>query len=157
EQLLRIGQVDSHLGWHGCLLPTLHRPIRRRPCRPRAICHEHRSASSRRDIVGSSARGHPPATTMDVLKSHLDFLASHPFAVVFCSSLIEAAGIPFPSRVILILAPAFLATDGDLVRLILVATIGSVLGDHGPYLAGRLAGLRMLALYCKLTLASDRC
>jgi membrane protein DedA with SNARE-associated domain len=94
---------------------------------------------------------------MDVLKPHLDFLASHPFAVVFCSSLIEAAGIPFPSRVILILAPAFLATDGDLVRLILVATIGSVLGDHGPYLAGRLAGLRMLGLYCKLTLASDRC
>jgi membrane protein DedA with SNARE-associated domain len=94
---------------------------------------------------------------MDLLKSHLDFLASHPFGVVFWSSLIEAAGIPFPSRVILILAPAFLATDGDLVRLALVATIGSVLGDHVPYLAGRLAGLRMLGLYCKLTLASERC
>jgi hypothetical protein len=44
---------------------------------------------------------------MDLLNSHLDFLASHPFGVVFFSSLIEAAGIPFPSRVILILAPAF--------------------------------------------------
>jgi membrane protein DedA with SNARE-associated domain len=94
---------------------------------------------------------------MDVLSSHLDFLASHPFGVVFWSSLIEAAGIPFPSRVILILAPAFLTTGGDLVRLTIVATVGAVLGDHVPYLAGRLAGLRMLGLYCKLTLASERC
>jgi membrane protein DedA with SNARE-associated domain len=94
---------------------------------------------------------------MDVINSHLEFLARHPFAVVFWSSIIEAAGIPFPSRVILILAPAFLVTDGELVRLILVATLGSVLGDHVPYLAGRLAGLRVLDLYCKLTLGSERC
>ena len=94
---------------------------------------------------------------MDVINSHLEFLARHPFAVVFWSSVIEAAGIPFPSRVILILAPAFLVTDGELVRLILVATLGSVLGDHVPYLAGRLAGLRVLDLYCKLTLGSERC
>jgi hypothetical protein len=32
-------------------------------------------------------------------ESHLDFLARHPYAVVFWSSLIEAAGVPFPSRV----------------------------------------------------------
>jgi membrane protein DedA with SNARE-associated domain len=94
---------------------------------------------------------------MDMLKAHLDFLAQHPFGVVFWSSLIEAAGVPFPSRVILILAPAFLETDSDLVRLVVVATLGAVLGDHVPYLAGRMAGLRMLALYCKLTLASERC
>jgi membrane-associated protein len=94
---------------------------------------------------------------MDMLKAHLDFLAQHPFGVVFWSSLIEAAGVPFPSRVILILAPAFLETDSDLVRLVVVATLGAVLGDHVPYLAGRMAGLRMLALYCRLTLASERC
>ena len=92
-----------------------------------------------------------------MLTTALDFLATHPFGVVFCSSLIEAAGVPFPSRVILILAPAFLETDSDLVRLAIVATLGAVLGDHVPYLAGRLAGLRILAVYCKLTLASDRC
>ena len=49
------------------------------------------------------------------LQAHLSFLANHPFSVVFWSSLIEAAGIPFPSRVILILTPAFLATERDLV------------------------------------------
>jgi membrane protein DedA with SNARE-associated domain len=91
------------------------------------------------------------------LRPYLDFLASHPHGVVFFSSLIEAAGIPFPSRMILILTPAFLASDRDLVGLIGVATLGAVLGDHVPYLAGRLAGLRILALYCRITLASDRC
>jgi membrane protein DedA with SNARE-associated domain len=71
--------------------------------------------------------------------------------------LIEAAGIPFPSRVILILTPAFLATERDLVWLVIVATIGALLGDHVPYIAGRVAGTRMLGLYCKVTLGSTRC
>jgi membrane protein DedA with SNARE-associated domain len=94
---------------------------------------------------------------MGSVESYLQLLADHPFAVVFVSSLIEAVGIPFPSRVILILTPAFLSTDSDLVRLVIAATVGAVLGDHVPYLAGRFAGRRMLALYCKVTLASDRC
>jgi membrane protein DedA with SNARE-associated domain len=94
---------------------------------------------------------------MDLLQAHLNFLANHPFSVVFWSSLIEAAGIPFPGRVILILTPAFLATERDLVRLIILATLGAVLGDHVPYMAGRLAGTRMLGLYCRVTLGSARC
>jgi membrane protein DedA with SNARE-associated domain len=59
--------------------------------------------------------------------------------------------------VILILTPAFLSTDRDLAGLIIVATIGALLGDHVPYLAGRFAGPRMLALYCKVTLGSESC
>ena len=94
---------------------------------------------------------------MDFLTPHLEFFAAHVFAVVFFASLIEAAGIPFPSRIILILAPAFLSTDSDLPRLAVVAAIGFVLGDHIPYLAGRLAGMRVLELYCKVTLGSERC
>ena len=94
---------------------------------------------------------------MDFLQAHLNFLANHPFGVVFWSSLIEAVGIPFPGRVILILTPAFLATERDVARLIIVATTGAVLGDPVPYLAGRLAGTRMLGLYCKVTLGSARC
>jgi membrane protein DedA with SNARE-associated domain len=91
------------------------------------------------------------------LQSHLDFLADHPFGVVFWSAFIEAVGVPFPSRVILILTPAFLATEADLVWLIVVATLGAVLGDHVTYLVGRRAGLRMLGLYCRFTLASEHC
>jgi membrane protein YqaA with SNARE-associated domain len=62
------------------------------------------------------------------LRPHLDFLASHPYAVVFWSSLVEAAGVPFPSRVILILTPAFLTSERDLIGLIVVATVGAVPG-----------------------------
>jgi len=91
------------------------------------------------------------------LQPYLDFVAAHPFSVVFVSSLVEAAGVPFPSRVILLLAPAFLATNNEVLQLIVVATAGAVLGDHVPYLAGRLAGVRLLGLYCRVTLASDSC
>jgi membrane protein DedA with SNARE-associated domain len=110
-------------------------------------------------ILGCYARAHTrKAKAMDLLQSQLlGFLANHPFSVVFWSSLIEAVGIPFPSRVILILTPAFLATERDLVRLIIVAAIGALLGDHVPYTAGRVAGTRMLGLYCKITLGSARC
>ena len=94
---------------------------------------------------------------MGSVDSYLGLVADHPFAVVFVSTLVEAIGIPFPSRVILILTPAFLSTDRDLVGLIVVATIGALLGDHVPYLAGRFAGPRMLALYCKVTLGSESC
>ena len=94
---------------------------------------------------------------MDFLTPHLEFFAAHTFTVVFFASMIEAAGIPFPSRIILILAPAFLHTDSDLPRLAVVAAMGFVLGDHIPYLAGRLAGMRVLELYCKVTLGSAQC
>jgi membrane protein DedA with SNARE-associated domain len=91
------------------------------------------------------------------LEPYLDFVAEHPFSVVFWSSFIEAAGLPFPSRVVLVLTPAFLATDSDLMRLIIVGTAGAVLGDHIPYVAGRLAGPRLLGFYCRVTLASEAC
>lgn len=94
---------------------------------------------------------------MDWLQSNLQFFADHPFSVVFFALLIEAAGVPFPTRIILILAPAFVDTDRDLARLAIVGAIGAVLGDHVPYLAGRIAGMRMLTFYCRLTLSSDFC
>lgn len=94
---------------------------------------------------------------MGALDRYLAILADHPFAVVFVSSVIDAVGIPFPVRIILILTPAFLATDRALVGLIAVATLGALLGDHAPYLAARYSGSRMLALYCRLSLGSEDC
>jgi membrane protein DedA with SNARE-associated domain len=94
---------------------------------------------------------------MGSVDSYLQLLANHPFAVVFCSALIEAIGIPFPSRVILILTPAFLVTRNDVAGVILAAIVGALLGDHVPYFAGRFAGMRMLGVYCRLTLGSAEC
>src|SRR5438552_2524789 len=81
----------------------------------------------------------------------------HVYVLVFLSSLVEATGIPFPSRLILILAGAVTVTYGEMARVILVAFAGALIGDHLLYGAGRLQGTRLLSLYCRVTLASDRC
>lgn len=91
------------------------------------------------------------------MAEYLRVLGEHPYAVVFISSLIEAMGIPIPARIILILTPAFLPSEKALVGLIAAATAGALMGDHVPYVAGRVAGTRMLALYCRLTLGSLDC
>ena len=94
---------------------------------------------------------------MDFLQSHLDFLARHLYALVFGAFLIEAAGIPFPSRVILIIAATLTAGIDELAGLIALSALGAVIGDHVPYTAGRLVGPRLLTLYCRLTLGSEHC
>jgi len=40
---------------------------------------------------------------------------------------------------------------------IVASALGSVVGDHVLYLAGARGGERLLALYCRLTLRSERC
>jgi len=94
---------------------------------------------------------------MPALQPHLEFLMSHLFSVVFLAFLIEGAGVPFPSRIILIIAATGLADVTDLVRLVLVTMAGAVIGDHVPYVGGKLAGPRLLKRYCRLTLGSERC
>jgi hypothetical protein len=39
---------------------------------------------------------------MEFLESHLDFLLRHLLAVVFVGFLVEAAGVPFPRRLLLL-------------------------------------------------------
>lgn len=75
---------------------------------------------------------------------------------MFVTSAIDALGIPFPGRLILIIAGSFLQR-GDLPIAVVCATAGAVLGDHALYLAGRHAGSALLDLYCRLTLGSVRC
>ena len=41
---------------------------------------------------------------MDVIQPHLDFLLRHVLVVVFVAFLVEAAGVPLPSRIILLVA-----------------------------------------------------
>jgi len=91
------------------------------------------------------------------IESHVEFLLRHLLTVVFAVFLVEAAGVPFPSRIVLLIA-ATLAIDGrHLVGLVVVSTVGSLIGDHVPYLAGAMTGPRILALYCRITLGSADC
>lgn len=93
---------------------------------------------------------------MEWIEAHLDFLVDHLLAVVFVAFLIEAAGLPFPTRLLLLVA-ATLAEPRQLAGLVAATTAGSLIGDHVPYVAGALTGPRILALYCRMTLGSEHC
>jgi membrane protein DedA with SNARE-associated domain len=94
---------------------------------------------------------------VEFIEAHLQVVVEHLLAVVFFAFLIEAAGLPFPSRILLLVAGTLADTPRDLAVLVAVTTAGALLGDHVPYMAGALAGPRILALYCRLTLGSARC
>jgi membrane protein DedA with SNARE-associated domain len=94
---------------------------------------------------------------MDPLQWLFAVLAEHLVAVVFFAFAIEAAGVPFPSRIVLVVAATSRTDVPGLVELALAASAGAVLGDHVPYLGGKVAGGRLLALYCWITLGSERC
>jgi len=94
---------------------------------------------------------------MDAARPYLDFLAAHTYGVVFLVTLIDAFGLPFPGRLLLIIAGALTAGGADTAGLILMAASGALVGDHGVYLAGRLAGARALHLFCRVTFNPDEC
>ena len=94
---------------------------------------------------------------MDFIQSHLDFLVRHLLAVVFVSFLVEAAGVPFPSRLVLLIAATFADQPWQLIGLVAAGTAGSLIGDHVPYVAGALTGPRILSFYCRITLGSSGC
>jgi membrane protein DedA with SNARE-associated domain len=76
---------------------------------------------------------------------------------VFVGFLIEAAGVPFPSRILLLVAATLASEPRQLVGLVAASTAGALIGDHVPYLAGVLTGPRILAWYCRITLGSEQC
>src|SRR4026207_2305583 len=78
---------------------------------------------------------------------------------LFLTALIDATGLPFPGRALLVAAGPTLATGGsDVFPMTPAAALGATSGDHVWYAAGRLgAGDRITALYCRLSLASGRC
>jgi membrane protein DedA with SNARE-associated domain len=85
------------------------------------------------------------------------FLVPHLYLTVFAVSAIDAIGIPFPGRIVLVLAGAFASTRLELALAIIASALGSLAGDHVVYLAGARGGEALLALYCRLTLGSERC
>jgi membrane protein DedA with SNARE-associated domain len=109
--------------------------------------------------AGSSPEALTPARceAVEFLQSHLDFLLRHLLTLAFVAFFIEGAGLPFPSRILLLLAAALALDVRQLVGLVAASTAGALLGDHVPYLAGALTGPRILALYCRLTLGSADC
>lgn len=92
----------------------------------------------------------------------LDTLLQDPSLVylgLLLATLIDATGLPFPGRVVLVAAGAAMAKDwGQVAVMTAAGALGAVIGDHLWYAAGRLGTAdRLTALYCKLSLASGRC
>jgi membrane protein DedA with SNARE-associated domain len=94
---------------------------------------------------------------MDLVQAHLEFVVDHLLPIVFLAFLIEGAGIPFPSRILLLIAATVTTEPRGLVTLVAVSAAGALIGDHVPYLAGALTGPRILTFYCRITLGSEHC
>ena len=90
-------------------------------------------------------------------QAHLEFLLRHLPSVVFVAFIIEAAGVPVPSRILLLIAATLTTDFRQCLALVAVSTAGSLMGDHVPYLAGALGGPRILSFYCWVTLGSADC
>jgi membrane-associated protein len=93
----------------------------------------------------------------EALGPYLHWWREHLFAVLFVASAIDATGFPFPGRFLLLATGSLAAGRTDVTLLILTSTLGTVLGDHLLYGVGALGSTRLISLYCRLTLGSERC
>jgi membrane protein DedA with SNARE-associated domain len=82
------------------------------------------------------------------------WLREHLYGVVFLGAVVDALGIPFPGRIMLITAGSLSGPaadrEADAWMVVALAVAGTVVGDHGWYLVGRLAGRRLLERYCRI-------
>lgn len=89
---------------------------------------------------------------MDTLASQaLEWLGAYTYAVVFVGMLIDASGLPFPGRLLLVAAGALNRTEyGTLLGVIALAVAAAMVMDLAWYVAGRRGGERVIAFYRKL-------
>ena len=71
--------------------------------------------------------------------------------LTFVAALIDATGIPFPGRLLLIVAGTQAGPVAEVAGVVLCAAAGALLGDHVLFLIGAWAGDRAVAFYCRLT------
>jgi membrane protein DedA with SNARE-associated domain len=87
------------------------------------------------------------------------WLREYLYPVVFLGAVVDAIGIPFPGRLMLITVGSLVhpasAEDGSPAAVIALATIGTVAGDHVWYLIGRVKGRRLFDIYCRLFRLSE--
>lgn len=88
----------------------------------------------------------------------LEFVVRHGYALLFLWVLAEQGGLPIPSGPLL-LACGALARDGRLSGhwIILTGLAACAIADSIWFGLGRLRGVRILRLICRLTLEADSC
>jgi membrane protein DedA with SNARE-associated domain len=101
---------------------------------------------------------HQMEDVTDLAQTLLAWLGRHTYAVVFVSTLIDAAAIPFPGRIVLAAAGAFAAAgNASALALVALGGAGVVLADHLWYFGGSLGGDRLLRWYCRLSFTPANC
>jgi membrane protein DedA with SNARE-associated domain len=81
----------------------------------------------------------------------IEFMARHGYLVVLVAIAIDATAIPFPGRIVLVVAGALAArAELNLVLVILLGALGALIGDHLWYVAGRVKGESLVRRYCQL-------
>ena len=85
-------------------------------------------------------------------------LAQYGLLFIFANVFLEQAGVPVPAMPTLMVAGALAVGGGAAVPAVIsVAVIASLLGDLVWYVAGRIYGLRILQLLCRISISPDSC
>ena len=85
-------------------------------------------------------------------------LVQYGLLVVFANVFLEQAGAPVPAVPTLMVAGALAVSGGPpLLAIIGVAVLGSLMGDSIWYMAGRVYGMRVLQLLCRISISPDSC
>jgi membrane protein DedA with SNARE-associated domain/rhodanese-related sulfurtransferase len=88
----------------------------------------------------------------------LQFVLRHGYLVVFAWVFVEQAGLPVPSAPLLLAAGALSGMHRmNLVPSMAFAVLGAVASDSMWYEIGRLRGIRVLQLLCRISLEPDSC
>ena len=92
------------------------------------------------------------------MNSTLEFLVRHGYIVLLGWVFVEQIGLPIPS-IPLLLAAGALAGMGrmSLVLALLATMFAAVCADSLWYLLGRIKGIKILQLLCKISLEPDSC
>src|ERR1700682_1794013 len=86
----------------------------------------------------------------------LEFVVRHGYTLVFAWVFVEQAGLPGSSAPLLLAAGALAGTHRmNLGMAIAFAVLGAVASDSMWYELGRLKGVRVLQLLCRISLEPD--
>lgn len=100
---------------------------------------------------------------MDWIKSFFDpeyitsLFQQYGYWIVFFGVMLENAGLPVPGETVLLVAGFFASRHGfSLPLVILIATVGAVLGDNAGYWIGRRLGRGLLIKYGKYVMLTEK-
>ena len=86
------------------------------------------------------------------------FLELYGYWLIFGMALAENLGVPLPSYPLLLMAATMItSTHFSLAGLLLVSSLGALIGDAVWFVLGRVRGRPILRVLCALTLNPDSC